>query len=53
MLDFVDINNTFKINWLKKCLLDADSILLFFWLNFKISNKDFASQIKAHSDVTM
>ena len=29
VLDFVDINNTFKINWLKKCLIDTDSIWYF------------------------
>ena len=29
VLGFVDINNTFKINWLKKCLINADSIWYF------------------------
>ncbi len=29
MLDYVDMINTFKINWIKKCVIDPDSICFF------------------------
>ncbi len=29
MLDYVDMNNTFKINWIKKCVINPDSICFF------------------------
>ncbi len=29
MLDYVDMNNTFEINWIKKCVINPDSICFF------------------------
>ncbi len=29
MLDYIDMNNTFKINWIKKCVINPDSICFF------------------------
>ncbi len=29
MLDYVDMNNTFKIKWIKKCVINPDSTRFF------------------------
>ncbi len=34
MLDYVDLNNTFKINWIKKCVINPDSICFLFHIIF-------------------
>jgi len=34
ILDFIDVVNTFKVNWLKRCIQNPDSI--FFFVSFKV-----------------
>ncbi len=29
MLDYVDMNNTFEINWIKKCVINPDSMFFY------------------------
>ncbi len=43
MLDYIPMNNTFKINWITKCVIDPDSMRFFIPHNIfkKVSGLDF------------